>query len=128
MSRMGRPLFDIAKEIVADWQSPSPPARAYLKGMLYLLGMDDHSADLDATTTVRLFLLYAKEWKGPVAERVKAELQEMRTRRSPSNAELLSQGKYAASTLTLDSCELCDASLGTPAKFVDGYSQWNQRS
>ena len=81
---MSRPLFKIAMEIASDWHVPSPQAKAYLKGMYYLLGMDDRSADLDAHTTVRFFLLYAKEWHGPVSERIKKELQDMRSRRSPT--------------------------------------------
>ena len=59
---MARPLFEIARETAADWEKPSPQAKPYLKGMLYLLGVDDHVADLDAMTVLRFFLLYSKEW------------------------------------------------------------------
>ena len=96
--------------------------------MFYLLGMDDRSADLDATTTVRFFLLYSKDWQGPVADRIKEELQQMRSRRSPTNAELLAQEKYPGATLAVDGCELCDAPLGNPGKCVDGHSHWSKRA
>ena len=78
---MTRPLFEIAKEIAGDWKTPSPQAKAYLKGLYYLLGMDDHSSPTWMRwRPVRMFLLYSKEWCGPTADRVKAELQDMRAR------------------------------------------------
>src|SRR5438552_2283856 len=98
---MARPLFEIAREIAADWQTPTPQAKSYLKGMYYLLGMDDRVADLDAPTTVRMFLLYAKTWTGPTAERIKAELQALRTAAAPKNAELLQPGAYSQQPLTI---------------------------
>ena len=124
---MSRPLFDIAREIASDWATPSHQAKTYLKGMFYLLGMDDRVADLDATTTVRMFLLYAKTWTGPIAERVKAELAAMRSTNSPTNADLLSANQFPTSDLTLGSCELCDIGLGIPAKHVDGFTHWKAR-
>jgi len=125
---MARPLFEIAKEISADWQRPSPQAKTYLKGMYYLLGMDDYAADLNATTTVRMFLLYSKEWTGPVAERVKAELQAMRSTGTPTNADLLGQIAFPKCDVAITHCELCDVSLGSPAKFVEGYTHWGARA
>ena len=124
---MARPLFEIAKEISADWPAITPQAKSYLKGMFYLLGMDDRVADLDATTTVRMFLLYSKEWTGPVAERVKAELQGMRTKNTPTCAELLREHTFAKADAALTHCELCDIGLGSPAKYVDGYTHWGKR-
>lgn len=124
---MSRPLFDIAREIAADWASPSHQARTYLKGMYYLLGMDDRVADLDAMTTVRMFLLYSKGWTGPVAERVKAELSAMRSTNLPTNAELLASNRFPVSDLNQMSCDSCDASLGSPAKFVDAFTHWKAR-
>jgi hypothetical protein len=125
---MARPLFEIAREIVADWQNPSPQAKTYLKGLLYLLGMDDRVADLDASTAVRMFLLYAKQWTGPVAERVKAELQGMRSSHGPNNAYFLKSHTFAVSQEKVAGCDLCDAALGEPGKFVDGYTHWNKRA
>lgn len=125
---MARPLFEIARDIVADWPAPSPQAKTYLKGLHYLLGMDDRVADLDAMTTVRMFLLYSKPWTGPVAERIKAELQAMRSAHAPGNADLLKECVFPASQQAIDGCELCHVSLGQPGKFVDGYTHWNQRA
>ncbi len=121
---MARPLFEIAAEILTDWQTPSPQAKSYVKGMFYLLGMDDRAADLDASTTVRMFLLYSKTWTGPVADRVKAELQVMRSANAPTNAQLLSQRPFTPCQNVVTHCEVCDAALGEPAKFVEGYTHW----
>ena len=124
---MARPLFEIATEISADWQDPSPAAKSYLKGMCYLLGMDDYVADLDAGTAVRMFLLYSKTWTGPVAERVKAELKSMRSANAPRNADLLQEHSFPRSEIEISHCELCSASLGTPGKFVDSFTHWGAR-
>src|ERR1043166_3684693 len=123
---MPRPLFEIAREIAADWKSPSPHAKTYLKGMYYLLGMDDSVADLDAMMAVRMFLLYSREWHGPVAERVKAELTAMRAAHGPTNAEMLAAHSYPAVTLASDHCALCDAALTTPPKMVECHTHWGQ--
>lgn len=122
---MSRPLFDIAREIAADWANPSTQAKTYLKGLHYLLGMDDRVADLDATTAVRMFLLYSKEWTGPVAERVKAELTGMRKTNAPSNTDLLQADRFPVSDLTLSHCESCDAPLA--GKLIDAYTHWKER-
>jgi hypothetical protein len=122
---MSRPLFEIAQEVSADWKNPSPQAKTYLKGMYYLLGMDDRVADLDAATAVRMFLLYSKEWLGPIADKIKAELKGMRLAHLPTNADLLSTSHFAARVMHIDSCELCNAPFGTPAKCVQAYTHWN---
>jgi hypothetical protein len=125
---MARPLFDIAREISSNWHNPSNQAKTYLKGMYYLLGIDDQVADLDAATTVRMFLLYSKEWSGAVADRVKAELKEMRSSKSPKNADLLQTLRFTAADSPITHCELCSAELAAPAKYVDGYTHWNVRA
>ncbi len=125
---MARPLFEIARDIASDWQIPTHQAKTYLKSMYYLLGMDDLVADLDAKTAVRLFLLYAKEWTGPTADRIKAELTTMRLTNKPTNADLLASNRFAAAALTQASCGLCDASLGAPAKFVEAHTHWQARA
>jgi hypothetical protein len=122
---MPRPLFEIAREVSADWKNPSPQAKTYLKGMYYLLGMDDLVADLNAATAVRMFLLYSKEWLGPVAERIKAELQIMRRTHLPKNADLFSTEQFAACDLSIECCDLCEATLGIPPKFIKAYTHWN---
>lgn len=124
---MSRPLFEIAKEIAANWQTPTPQAKPYLKGMYYLLGMDDIVADLDASTTVRLFLLYAKTWTGPIATRIKAELQEMRTQKAPTNEQLFAAHVFPSIDDSIAHCDLCDAALGTPGKFVEAYTHWKEK-
>src|ERR1017187_6681509 len=106
---MSRPLFDIAREIASDWKTPSNQSKTYLKGMFYLLGMDDRVADLDASTAVRMFMLYSKEWTGPGADRIKAELAKMRSTNSPKNADLLASMDFARCEMSLTTCEMCDA-------------------
>lgn len=123
---MSRPLFEIALEIASDWKAPSPQAKAYLKGMHYLLGMDDIVADLDAGTTVRMFLLYSKEWTGAVAERIKAELAAMRSSNIPRNADLLTARPFPATDLAIATCDLCDAALGQPQKCVEAHTHWGE--
>jgi hypothetical protein len=123
---MARPLFEIAKEISADWPGPTPQAKAYLKGLYYLLGMDDHAADLDASTAVRMFLLYSKIWIGPTSDRIKAELQALR-KAGTTNAELLQQSSFVEIADGITHCESCDKLLTAPAKFVDGHAYWGKR-
>lgn len=125
---MPRPLFEIAQEVASDWKETSPQAKTYLKGMFYLLGMDDQVADLDATTAVRMFLLYSKGWTGAVAERVKTELAAMRSTRLPKNADLFASIPFPVCDVAIDCCELCEASLGTIPKFVDAHTHWNSRA
>src|SRR5205823_2269422 len=97
----------------------------YLKGMFYLLGMDDCVADLDAMTAVRMFLLYSRDWKGTVADRVKAELSSMRSSHRPTNAELLAAIPFAVAEQA-NTCEMCDIVLGTPAKLVECHTHWGR--
>jgi hypothetical protein len=123
---MPRPLFEIAREISIDWTNPSPSAKTYLKGMYYLLGMDDHVADLDSATTIRMFLLYSKQWTGQNAERIKVELQNMRTTRRPTNADLLAAHQFAVTDVSISCCELCGTSFGAPPKHVQAYTHWNE--
>src|SRR5438045_9733752 len=72
-----RPLYAIAQEIAATWQMPSPHAKAYLKAMHYLVGIDDAFSAGNARRIVRCFLLYSKEWLGADADRIKEELREI---------------------------------------------------
>jgi hypothetical protein len=90
--------------------------------------MDDRVADLDAMTTVRMFLLYSKDWCGPTADRVKAELQDMRRANAPTNNDLLLSPQFQSSDLSITHCELCEAPLGKPAKFVEAHTHWKQRA
>lgn len=125
---MARPLFEIALEIAADWKNPTPAAKTYLKGMYSLLGMDDIVADLNASTTVRMFLLYCKEWVGPVADRVKAELTAMRSSTFPKNADLLNGDRFPVVDVSISSCELCDAPFGNPQKYVESFTHWGAKA
>ena len=115
---MPRPLHEIARDIAATWQTPSPHAKAYLKAMHYLIGIEDSFAAGSARRIVRCFLLYSKEWQGADAERIKAELNEI-----GSGAPVVSTATAEAATVTAPvACELCK--LPIIDKFVHGHSVW----
>src|SRR5438270_6888623 len=74
---MPRPLHEIARDIAVAWPARSPHAKAYLKAMHYLVGIEDNFAAGNARRIVRCFLLYSKEWQGADADRIKTELREV---------------------------------------------------
>ena len=122
---MPRPLHEIARDIAANWTTPSPHAKAYLKAMHYLIGIDDYFAAGNARRIVRCFLLYSKDWQGPDADRIKAELRDI-GQQPESGASLLVGGAAASAPATQVSapvaCELCK--LPILDKFVHGNSVW----
>lgn len=80
-----RSLSAIAAEISRDWGNPYFAARPYLGAMLTLDSMADAYGADSAQQIVAYFLVNAKSWRGPVARRVKAELNAMlRGREWPS--------------------------------------------
>ena len=76
-----RPLSEIAREIATDWRRIYFGAVPYLQAMLQLHSLDDHYYQDDARGIVKYFLSNATRWRGPVAKRVKAELNAMLGRR-----------------------------------------------
>ena len=132
---MSRPLHQIARDIAATWPVPSPHAKAYLKAMHYLIGIEDNFAAGNAKRIVRCFLLYSKDWQGPDAERLKAELREIGEQGSTGVAGAESSKPRSAGSIRgfEDSapatqitapvvCELCK--LPIIDKFVHGHSVW----
>src|SRR6266404_3660526 len=118
---MPRPLHEIARDIAVTWPTASPHAKAYLKAMHYLIGIDDAFAAGNARRIVRCFLLYSKEWLGPDADRIKEELREIS--QQPEDAPALKV--IAAPAANSDGpkvCELCK--LRIIDKFVHGHSVW----
>ena len=83
MADTPRPLHVIAAEIRADWRGKDGASKVYFGAVPYLQAL----AHLDKITDkfgedpgddiVIYFLSNAKTWRGPVARRIKAELQEM---------------------------------------------------
>jgi hypothetical protein len=118
---MDRPLFEIAAEIAKTWDKPSPQARTFLKAMHYLVGMDDTAADIDADRAVRFFLQNSKDWTGITADRIKSELQRMRSSKQPTNRNWLASKTVRGSLITPSHCALCEVALSH--KYVEGHAR-----
>lgn len=71
---MPRPLYQIAREIMADWQPPHPTAAPYLVAMETLNSIDDDYFLDTGRSVVLYFLANASQWKGETARRIKKEL------------------------------------------------------
>lgn len=72
-----RAIWDIAREIKADWKNVYFGAVPYLDAMLSLRNMQDTYGTDDARTIVVYFLANAATWKGETARRIKLELKGM---------------------------------------------------
>ena len=72
-----RPLHVIAAEVRTDWTKVYFGAVPYLDAMRRLNKITDMFGEDPADDIVIYFLSNAKTWRGPVARRVKAELNAM---------------------------------------------------
>lgn len=72
-----RPLYEIAREIRADWTKVNFAAKPYLDAMRDLDSIGDSYGADNARGIVLYFLCNASTWRGETAKRVKAELKEM---------------------------------------------------
>jgi hypothetical protein len=72
-----RPLHQIAREIRSDWKPVYFGAKPYIEAMMSMDTIDDSYGMDDGHMIVRYFLSNAGRWKGDVAKRVKAELNQM---------------------------------------------------
>jgi hypothetical protein len=123
-----RPLYQIALDIGATWQTPSPHAKAYLKAMRYLVDINDSFAAGNARRIVRCFLLYSKDWQGADAERIKEELREIGHQPedcTPLAPRAATGSRSEPATIIADvpaACELC--ALPIKGKYVHGRSVW----
>ncbi len=78
---MSRPIYEIAREIRADWKKPYFGAVPYLDAMRSLNKItDDYGAD-SGISVVLYFLANAGTWRGEVAKRVKSELKALTAQR-----------------------------------------------
>lgn len=71
-----RPLSNIAHDIRRDWQNVNFAAKPYLEALLQMDKVTDNYYYDTGKSIVRYFLANAKEWRGPVAQVIKAELKE----------------------------------------------------
>lgn len=74
---MSRPLYEIAKEIRADWNPVHPYAAPYVEAMEALATLNDSYYYDSAVSVVAYFLANASRWRGEKAKAVKAELKAM---------------------------------------------------
>ena len=72
-----RTIATIAREIRADWANVNYAAEPYLRAMDVLGGIEDNYGWDTAREIVLRFLGNARAWRGPVAKRIKAELNAM---------------------------------------------------
>ena len=70
-----RPLYEIAREIRADWKKPYFGAVPYIEALGDLNSIDDMYGADTAKYVVIYFLGNANTWRGETARRVKAELK-----------------------------------------------------
>lgn len=74
---MARPVYEIAREIQQDWRQPYFAAAPHIQVMLQMESVtDSYGLDMPGESVLR-FLANAQTWRGPVARRVKAELNNM---------------------------------------------------
>ena len=73
----GRPVWAIAEEIEAAWPGVHPTARPYLDAMHSLESVDDSYGMDSGRLIVAYFLSNATRWRGPEAQRIKAELKSL---------------------------------------------------
>ena len=72
-----RPLYEIAREIRADWKTPYFGAVPYLDIMLGMRSVNDNYGYDSGKSIVNYFLANAGTWRGEVARRIKSELKTM---------------------------------------------------
>jgi hypothetical protein len=70
-----RPLYTIAQDIRAHWPNVHFSARPYLDAMGSMTSIDDKFGFDEGASVVLYFLGNAKTWRGPDAQRIKAELR-----------------------------------------------------
>ena len=69
-----RPLYEVAKEIKANWKNVYFGADPYLDAMKSINSIKDNYYETTARDVVVRFLANAQYWRGDVARRVKKEL------------------------------------------------------
>lgn len=74
---MARPIYEIAREIRADWKNVNYAAKPYLDAMRDLANITDTYGYDSAKSVVLYFLSNASAWRGENARRIKAELNAM---------------------------------------------------
>ena len=74
-SKLQRPIYQIANEIMADWKPVSPHAKPYLEAMIFVHDVIDYFFADSGKTVILYFLSNASTWRGETARRIKEELK-----------------------------------------------------
>jgi hypothetical protein len=78
MATQIRPLYEIAKEVRADWgANVDYGAKPYLDAMLTIDKITDNYYEDSAKSVVAYFLSNATSWRGETAKRVNLELNKL---------------------------------------------------
>lgn len=72
-----RPVYEIAREIRSNWKPVYFGAKPYLEAMFELDSVNDQVGADSGRGIIRYFLANAGKWRGDVAKRIKAELNQM---------------------------------------------------
>lgn len=72
-----RKLYEIAREIRADWKNPYFGAVPYISAMERFANITDGYGFDSAKSIIRYFLSNAGTWRGDIAKRIKLELKGM---------------------------------------------------
>ncbi len=72
-----RPLYQISREIKADWSKVYFGAVPYLDAMETLDNINDNYYQDSGSSVVRYFLANATTWRGEEARRIKKELNSL---------------------------------------------------
>lgn len=79
-------LNQIADVIIDDWESKlSPKAWPYVEAMMSLDSIDDECGQDSAESVVAYFLANAKQWRGPIAQKVKQYLRGLLAKKQLNN-------------------------------------------
>lgn len=73
--RVARPVYKIAQEIQRLWSPVEYSARPFLNAMLLMERVGDNVDDTPGRAVIEGFLHHAQYWRGPDAQRIKAELK-----------------------------------------------------
>ena len=91
-----RPIWQIAKEIKADWKNVNYAAKPYLEAMGDLTDITDNYYQDSAVSVIAYFLSNATSWKGDKAKEIKAELKALSKGKKGSDAALTELVKMAS--------------------------------
>ena len=109
-------LFGSVIQIQTNWKAVDYTAKPYLAAMSDLESINDQYGSDDGRIIVNYFLANASKWRGDVAKRVKAELNQMLKKRASDRSSLI----RLASSLPVGSVERKAILAGLGKATVEG--------